>query len=103
MNDFAVGERVVIANRYGSSITHVARETKTQWIVRGASDGSERRFRKSDLIEVGCDSWHVISISKLTPEVERDMRKKKIIQAIELADLNKLSLEELLSIWEKLK
>lgn len=104
MNELAVGCKVAIHNRYGASISKITRETKTQWIVSGVNPGSERRFRKSDLIEVGCDAWHIIRISACTKEVEESIRKRNLIRAIEKKGyLAKLSLENLERLWEQIK
>ena len=104
MNDLSVGDKVVIRNRYGVTISKIVRETTKQWIVEGVEKGSVRRFRKSDLIEVGCDVWHIASISKCTDDMENEIRKKQIIRMIENnGDLSKLSLTELVSLWGKVK
>lgn len=104
MNDLSVGDKVVIRNRYGVTISRIVRETTKQWIVDGAESGSVRRFRKSDLIEVGCDVWHIVSISKCTDDIENEIRKKQIVRMIEnKGNLSKLSLTELVSLWEKVK
>lgn len=104
MNDLSVGDKVVIRNRYGVTISKIVRETTKQWIVEGVEKGSVRRFRKSDLIEVGCDVWHIVSISKCTDDMENEIRKKQIIRMIEnKGNLSKLSLTELVSLWEKVK
>lgn len=104
MNDLSVGDKVVIRNRYGATISKIVRETTKQWIVEGVEKGSVRRFRKSDLIEVGCDVWHIVSISKCTDDMENEIRKKQIIRMIENnGDLSKLSLTELVSLWGKVK
>lgn len=104
MNDLSVGDKVVIRNRYGVTISKIVRETTKQWIVEGVEKGSVRRFRKSDLIEVGCDVWHIVSISKCTDDMENEIRKKQIIRMIENnGDLSKLSLTELVSLWGKVK
>lgn len=104
MNDLSVGDKVVIRNRYGVTISKIVRETTKQWIVEGVEKGSVRRFRKSDLMEVGCDVWHIVSISKCTDDMENEIRKKQIIRMIEnKGNLSKLSLTELVSLWEKVK
>ena len=104
MNDLSVGDKVVIRNRYGVTISRIVRETTKQWIVEGVESGSVRRFRKSDLIEVGCDVWHIVSISKCNDEIENEIRKKQIVRMIEnKGNLSKLSLTELVSLWEKVK
>lgn len=104
MNDLSVGDKVVIRNRYGVTISRIVRETNKQWIVDGVESGSVRRFRKSDLIEVGCDVWHIVSISKCTEDIENEIRKKQIVRMIEnKGNLRKLSLTELFSLWEKVK
>lgn len=104
MNDLSVGDKVVIRNRYGVTISKIVRETTKQWIVEGVEKGSVRRFRKSDLIEVGCDVWHIVSISKCTDDMENEIRKKQIIRMIENnGNLSKLSLTELVSLWWKVK
>ncbi len=104
MNDLSVGDKVVIRNRYGVTISRIVRETNKQWIVDGVESGSVRRFRKSDLIEVGCDVWHIVSISKCTEDIENEIRKKQIVRMIEnKGNLRKLSLTELVSLWEKVK
>ena len=104
MKDLSVGDKVVIRNRYGVTISRIVRETTKQWIVEGVDGGSVRRFRKSDLIEVGCDVWHIVSIQKCTDDIENEIRKKQIVRMIEnKGDLSKLSLTELASLWEKVK
>lgn len=104
MNDLSVGDKVVIRNRYGVTISRIVRETAKQWIVDGTENGSVRRFRKSDLIEIGCDVWHIVSISKCTDDIENEIRKKQIVRMIEVnGDLSKLPLTELVSLWEKVK
>ena len=104
MNDLSVGDKVVIRNRYSVTISKIVRETTKQWIVEGVEKGSVRRFRKSDLIEVGCDVWHIVSISKCTDDMENEIRKKQIIRMIENnGNLSKLSLNELVSLWGKVK
>lgn len=104
MNDLSVGDKVVIRNRYGVTISRIVRETNKQWIVEGVESGSVRRFRKSNLIEVGCDVWHIVSISKCTDDIENEIRKKQIVRMIEnKGNLSKLSLTELVSLWEKVK
>lgn len=104
MSDLSVGDKVVIRNRYGVTISRIVRETTKQWIVEGVESSSVRRFRKSDLIEVGCDAWHIVSISKCTDDIENDIRKKQIVRMIEnKGNLSKLSLTELVSLWEKVK
>lgn len=104
MNDLSVGDKVVIRNRYGVTISRIVRETTKQWIVDGVESGSVRRFRKTDLIEVGCDVWHITSISKCTDDIENEIRKKQIVRMIkDKGDLSKLSLADLFSLWEKVK
>ena len=104
MNDLSVGDKVVIRNRYGVTISRIVRETTKQWIVDGVDSGSVRRFRKSDLIEIGCDMWHIVSISKCTDDIENDIRKKQIVRMIkDKGDLSKLPLADLVSLWEKVK
>ena len=104
MNDLRVGDKVVIRNRYGVTISKIVRETTKQWIVEGVEKGSVRRFRKSDLIEVGCAVGHIVSISKCTDDIENEIRKKQIVRMIEnKGDLSQLSLTELVSLWEKVK
>lgn len=104
MNVLSVGDKVVIRNRYGVTISRIVRETTKQWIVEGVESGSVRRFRKSDLIEVGCDAWHIVRISKCTDDIENEIRKKQIVMMIKgKGDLSKLSLTELVSLWGKVK
>lgn len=104
MKDLSIGDKVVIRNRCGVTISRIVRETTKQWVVEGAEKGSVRRFRKSDLIEVGCDVWHIVSISKCTDAMENEISKKQIVRMIESkGDLSKLSLTELVSLWEKVK
>lgn len=104
MNDLSVGDKVIIRNRYGVTISRIVRETAKQWIVEGVQRGSVRRFKKSDLIEIGCDVWHIVSISKCTDDIENEIRKKQIVRMIEAkGDLSKLTLTDLVSLWEKVK
>lgn len=104
MKDLSVGDKVVIRYRHGVTISRIVRETTKQWIVEGVEKGSVRRFRKSDLVEVGCDAWHIVSISKCTGDIENEIRKKQIVRMIEnKGSLSKLSLTELVSLWEKVK
>ena len=104
MKDLRVGDKVVIRSRCGITISRIVRETTKQWIVEGVEKGSVRRFRKSDLVEVGCDTWHIVSISKCTDDIENEIRKKQIVRMIEnKGNLSKLSLTELVSLWEKVK
>lgn len=104
MKDLSVGDKVVIRNRYGVTISRIVRETTKQWVVEGVEKGSVRRFRKSDLIEVGCDVWHIVSISKCTDDMENEIRKKQMVRMIkDKGDLSKLSLTELVSLWERVR
>lgn len=104
MSGLAVGCRVVIHSRYGVSISKITRETKTQWIVSGVNPGSERRFRKSDLLEVGCSVWHIVRISGCTQEVEESISKRNLIHMIvKQGNFAKLSLDRLEKLWEEIK
>lgn len=107
MGDLKVGDAVLISNRYGKSKSIISRETRTQWIVMGVGNGSERRFRKSDLAEVGATPYHSSRIELLTKAHIMDFklrsaRKCLVDKVNDSKSISKLTLEEINEIIGKL-
>lgn len=107
MSDLKVGDAVLISNRYGKSTSKISRETKTQWVVAGVGNDSERRFKKSDLVEIGSSSWYATRIELLTKAHIMDfkLRSARNLLVDKVNDgksIGKLTLEELNEIIGKL-
>lgn len=104
MSKLSVGSKVIIRSRNGDRITTIKRETKTQWITGDVGSSSERRFRKENCMEVGCDSWLFFRIELCTKEIQDEFNKKRLVSLMNRrADFSKLSLSELEALWEKVK
>lgn len=104
MSELSVGSKVIIRSRHGDRVATIKRETKTQWITGGVEKSSERRFRKENCMEIGCDSWSFVRIELCTKDIEDDLNRKNLITLMHRqADFSKLSLNELKDLWEKVK
>lgn len=104
MSELRVGDKVVIRNHHGRQISLIKRETKTQWITGGAEAEYDRRFRKSDRCEVGCDQWNITKIEPFTKEAEIEIESASLRYRIDrFGDLSKLTVVELRNLWRRVK
>jgi len=90
MKELRVGDKVVISNRNGKSITTIVKITPTGIIKteKGAQfnpDGFQR----------GGDTWSNYSLNQLTDELQLEFKKKGLVKKFKEIDFSKLSIEQL--------
>lgn len=93
LKELKAGDKVIVSNRYGSTVMDVEKVTATQIVVK---DG--RRWRKDGRL-VGRGTWDTDSLKEATPEavavVESYLRREKLIGIMETRDWRKIPLDKL--------
>lgn len=92
------GDKVVISNRHGKSITTVAKITpkgfiKTEKGFQFNQDGSQR----------GGDTWNSFYLRQLTEDVLLEFKKNGLMRKCKEIDFSKLSIEQFEQILEIVK
>ena len=94
LNDLKVGDRVVIKNSWAAEIVTVKRITKTLILVP-CNDTCDYRFNKSNGRRQGGAGYNCQFLHKLTPEIEAEVRKKKLLNILATTKWNKYNLQQL--------
>lgn len=99
LTNVKVGDKLIVHTRFNQYIETVERVTATLVITK------THRFRKSDGIAPGGDSWHILYACVATPEkleaYDKNAKRKNLIadcENIKFPDLSDTQLEKILEI-----